>query len=160
MSLFRSSDLNFWAYLNLDTLRETINKMANKRKILVVDDTPLLCQGTAWMLEVLGFEVDQAMSGERAISLFASGSYAGVVMDYHMPQMDGFQCTAEIRRLEQKSGNRTPIICFTASDDDELMRGACLKADLDDYINKDCTQQEFADVVLKWVSPSGITNHM
>ncbi|HIA51716.1 MAG TPA: response regulator [Candidatus Melainabacteria bacterium] len=120
------------------------------RRILVVDDLPLVSQGTALMLESIGYEVDQAANGPRAIELFKAAQYAAIIMDYNMPGMNGFECTANIRELEKSTGRRTPIICMSAAKETD-MKERCLAADLDDFLDKDCSLAEMTATLLHWV---------
>lgn len=119
-------------------------------RILVVDDTPISCQATALMLESIGYEVDLAASGAQAIDLFKTAEYAAILMDFHMPNMNGFECAAKIREIERESGSRIPIICMSAANDAD-MKEQCLSAGLDDFLSKDCTPGELTATLLHWV---------
>ena len=72
-----------------------------------------------------------------------------------MPEMDGYQATAELRRREQVSGGHTPVIAMTA----HAMAGdreKCLDAGMDDYITKPMRQADLAAVLKRWISePAG-----
>ncbi len=120
------------------------------RKILVVDDLVIIRQATALMLESIGFDADQAASGAQAIEMFKAAKYAAIIMDFNMPQMNGFECTAKIRELERESGSRIPIICMSTGND-AGMKERCLAADLDDFLEKDCGPPELAATLLHWV---------
>jgi CheY-like chemotaxis protein len=122
----------------------------DKPKVLVVDDQAIVRQGAAITLQGHGFDVDQAASGAEALNMVKACSYAVIIMDYNMPNMDGFECTAQIRELEKGSGNRVPVICVSANMRED-MRAACLGADMDDYIDKDWKREELHDLVLKWL---------
>jgi signal transduction histidine kinase/DNA-binding NarL/FixJ family response regulator len=107
--------------------------------VLVAEDNPVNQRVTLRMLEVLGCRVDVADTGARAVAMWDTGLWSAdpydvVLMDVHMPEMDGYEATAEIRRRE--GGNRhTRIIALTAN----AMRGdrdRCLTAGMDDYIAK------------------------
>jgi len=123
--------------------------MASKR-ILVVDDMAIVSQGTALMLESFGYSVDQAASGAEAIERFKATEYAAIIMDFSMPEMNGFECTAKIRELENGSGSRIPIICMSAAKDGSMKR-QCLAAGLDDFLEKDCSVGEMMATLLHWV---------
>ncbi len=68
-----------------------------------------------------------------------------------MPEMDGFEATAEIRKNEQKQNRqRTAIVALTA----DAMTGdrdKCIKAGMDDYLNKPVRAKEIADMLTKWI---------
>lgn len=112
---------------------------------------PIVRSGTTLLLESLGYKVDEAASGVEAIELYKTGHYAAIIMDYNMPEMNGFECTAVIRELEKDAKIRIPIICMSASNDDEEINAACLAANLDDYLNKDCSGVEVQDILSKWL---------
>ena len=88
---------------------------ARKRvRILVADDQAVNRKLTMRQLERLGFTVDMAENGREVLEKMSHTAYDLVFMDCHMPEMDGFAATEEIRRRE-KNGKRTPIIALTAS---------------------------------------------
>ena len=76
------------------------SEMASKR-ILVVDDMAIISQGTALMLESFGYSADQAASGAEAIERFKTTEYAAIIMDFNMPEMNGFECTAKNQRARK-----------------------------------------------------------
>lgn len=102
------------------------------------------------MLESLGYSVDQAASGAEAIEQFKTAEYAAIIMDFNMPNMNGFECAAKIRELENGSGSRVPIICMSAAKDGS-MKEQCLAAGLDDFLEKDCSVGELMATLLHWV---------
>jgi CheY-like chemotaxis protein len=105
------------------------------------------------LLEALGYATETAENGRQAVEAVARGSYDLVLMDCHMPEMDGFAATAEIRRREGVGGRRTPIVALTAnalSGDAER----CLAAGMDDYVAKPVTAERLAAVVAHWSAPS------
>ncbi|MBN1820395.1 MAG: response regulator [Prolixibacteraceae bacterium] len=106
--------------------------MISKRRILVVDDNAgnrLLLQ---YNLEGY-FEIDFASSGYSAIDKFKNNQYDLILMDIHMPEMDGIETTKQIRQLE--NGHRTPIFAVTSNMFREQKK-KCLDAGMDDYIVK------------------------
>ena len=72
-----------------------------------------------------------------------------------MPEMDGFQATAAIRRLEAGSTRRIPIIATTASVMPEE-RERCLRAGMDDFIAKPIQMRDMRRVVTQWASDRGM----
>lgn len=119
------------------------------RVVLIVDDLDITRQGTAFAVEGVGFDTDQASSGFEALEKIKARAYAAVLMDYNMPEMNGIDCTAKIREMEAGTGRRTPIIGMTASEDAGL-RERCLQAGMDDYIDKSCSTAELLLVLEKW----------
>ena len=121
-----------------------------KRKILVVDDTPIARQGTAIVVQTLGFKTDEAANGREALANMQTHQYALVLMDYNMPGMDGMECTQKIREQEKQTGIRIPIIGLSASNEANI-REKCLQAGMDDYLPKSYTKEELQHIVDKWL---------
>lgn len=125
--------------------------------ILVVDDTNISRAGTVITVQkLLGFEVDEADDGTTALAKVKTNNYAAILMDCDMPTMNGLQCTALIRELEKDTGTRTPIIAFTASTEIQI-REKCLKAGMDDYLEKSCSNAELSEMLVKWTPPAPAT---
>ena len=109
--------------------------------VLVVDDTEICRMGTALMLDQLGFSCELAHNGFDALDLFKPGKYAAVIMDYEMQGMTGAECTSEIRRLENLTNTRLPIIGMTSNDSAEV-RKRCLDSGMDVVLSKECPDKE------------------
>jgi PAS domain S-box-containing protein len=106
-------------------------------RILVVDDTGSSRQVIAVMLNQLGLTVTQAHNGQQALEAISGGDEADLLlMDLHMPVMNGYTATERIRRWEAQEGRvRHPIIALTA-DASEDARQRCLATDMDDFLTK------------------------
>jgi PAS domain S-box-containing protein len=116
--------------------------------VLLAEDNAVNQIVCATMLRNLGCEVDVAANGREATELVRSSRYDVVFMDCEMPQMDGYEATAAIRR--QPGGKDIPIVAVTA----QAMQGdqeRCLNAGMDDYISKPVKQEDFAAALHRWV---------
>jgi diguanylate cyclase (GGDEF)-like protein len=110
-----------------------MNKVS-KPKILIVDDTPANLVALNLLLKKVSAEVIRADSGAQALQLTLEHDFALILLDAHMPEMDGYE-TAEI--LGSTPGTDTiPIIFVTAAYKDEVHRLNSYKAGAVDYIQK------------------------
>ncbi len=123
-------------------------------RVLVVDDNPVNQKVAINLLRKAGHTVDLAVNGQEAVELANRRDYELILMDCHMPEMDGFQATAAIRAAEGPRGP-VPIIAMTANVT-ERDREACLAVGMNDYIAKPVEPQELLAVVRKH-SPAHFT---
>ncbi len=111
-----------------------------KERILVAEDNVVSQQYTVANLRKLGYNADIVTNGIEAINALKIKQYDVILMDCEMPALDGYEATKEIRQQE-KNGRHTWIIAMTAyavvGD-----REKCIKAGMDDYINKPLRQEE------------------
>jgi len=120
---------------------------ADVSQVLLVEDNEINQLVAVKMLEKHGFRVDVAANGRIALEMCRSRRYQAVFMDCHMPELDGYETTAEIRRLEG-GHRRMPIIAMTAS----TMKGdreKCLDAGMDDYVGKPVESQALGDAIAR-----------
>jgi CheY-like chemotaxis protein/HPt (histidine-containing phosphotransfer) domain-containing protein len=120
-------------------------------RILVAEDQPVNYMLVERMLTKRGHETANAADGERAVAMFDAERYDLVLMDCHMPGLDGYAATREIRRREQATGrSRIPIVAMTA----DAMPGdreRCLAAGMDDYLAKPVTASDIDAVLERWL---------
>jgi signal transduction histidine kinase/CheY-like chemotaxis protein len=119
------------------------------RRILVVEDDVVNQRVASAIIERLGYDVDVAKSGAEALSHHGEHRYGAIVMDCHMPGMDGFETATEIRRRE--GDRRTPIIALTASSADED-QARCLAAGMDDFLSKPVEIETMERILSRWIS--------
>jgi signal transduction histidine kinase/DNA-binding response OmpR family regulator len=121
------------------------------RRALVVDDNPINCEVMLRQLKVLGIPADSAADGFAGFSTWRGGGYDIVFADVHMPLMDGFTMTGEIRSIEiAENRKRTPIVAVTA----DAMAGEeerCKAAGMDDYLSKPVGLDGLRQVLKRWL---------
>lgn len=100
------------------------------RKILLVDDEPLILKGLKYSLEQDGYQTDSAMDGEEALTKFFAGEYDLILLDVMLPGVDGIEVC---QRIREKSN--VPIIMLTAKGED-MDKILGLEYGADDYITK------------------------
>ena len=121
----------------------------SRGRILVVEDNEVNQLVARATVTKFGFEVDVVADGAEAVAATAGTIYAAVLMDCHMPVMDGFEATRVIRSRDGKH-SRLPIIAMTAGalDGD---RERCLAAGMDDYLSKPVDAAELDAALSRWV---------
>jgi CheY-like chemotaxis protein len=116
------------------------------RKVLLAEDGLVNQKVALGFLEKWGHRVVVAANGKLAVEAAEREAFDVVLMDIQMPIMNGYEATAAIRRAEQDSGRRIPIVAMTA----EAMKGdreKCLAAGMDDYISKPFDPAELRRVI-------------
>ncbi|MEH2290999.1 PAS domain-containing hybrid sensor histidine kinase/response regulator [Nostoc sp.] len=116
-------------------------------RILLAEDTVVNQKVTLLMLQKIGYGADVVTNGLEAIEALQKQRFDVVLMDVHMPKMDGLEATRRICQ-EWEVGFRPHIIAITAN----AMRGdrqVCLAAGMDDYISKPIQLQELAQALSK-----------
>jgi CheY-like chemotaxis protein len=124
---------------------------SHRGHILVVDDNRANQILAVRLLDWLGYSTDVAVNGREAVKATAQQAYGAVLMDCHMPDMDGYQATAAIRRREG-TAEHTPIIAMTAAVVREE-RARCLAAGMDDFIAKPINLDDVRDTLARWLPP-------
>jgi CheY-like chemotaxis protein/anti-sigma regulatory factor (Ser/Thr protein kinase) len=110
-------------------------------RVLVAEDNMVNQTLIKRVLETAGCTVVCAPDGREAVKAYDAGGFDLILMDLQMPNMDGFEATAEVRRREAVSGSHIPIIAVTAN---ALLgdRERCLAAGMDGYVTKPMKRPE------------------
>ncbi len=126
-------------------------------RVLVVDDSRSSRKVIEAMLTTLGLSVFMAENGQQAVDACLRGEAADLVlMDLHMPVLDGYDAAVRIRRWEVESAQpRHPIIALTADVKDEN-RQRCLAVDMDDFLCKPLVIETLAATLGRYL-PSAAT---
>src|SRR5436190_6216817 len=122
-------------------------------RVLLVEDNVVNLEVGVGILEGFGCRVETAVNGVEALNRHAGGEYAVIFMDCQMPEMDGFEATAEIRKREANSGLRTPIVALTASAI-EGDRERCLAAGREDLVTEPFTAVQMRSALVAWLKPA------
>ncbi len=119
-----------------------------KARLLVVEDNLVNQKVAMRMLEKAGHRVHVANNGIEALAAIKNTSYDMVLMDIQMPEMDGYEATAEIRKMAPEY-RELPVIAMTAN----AMKGdreKCIAAGMDDYISKPVKPKGLLEMVQRW----------
>ena len=106
----------------MDLFREKKRVNLEGRRILLAEDMEINAEIMTDILEMENIRVDHAENGRIAVEMFEKspvGGYAAILMDVRMPEMDGLDATAAIRRMDREEAGRIPIIALTANAFDE-----------------------------------------
>ena len=122
------------------------------RRILIVEDNPVNQIVALRAVRGLGYAAEVVSGGEAALEAWGRDSFDLILMDCQMPDMDGYEVTAEIRRREDGAG-RVPIVAMTANtiDGDEEK---CRASGMDDYLPKPVRLAALARTLERWLPVS------
>jgi len=124
--------------------------------ILLAEDNVVNQKLASQLLEKQGHTVVTAGNGREALDRLEKERFDLVLMDVQMPEMDGFEATAAIRKTEQATGVHLPVVAMTA----HAMRGdmeRCLAAGMDGYVSKPINAKEFLMAVRTALEKSGMS---
>jgi two-component system, sensor histidine kinase and response regulator len=125
-----------------------------KLRLLLVDDDPVNQLVTTSALHRVGYNIEVANSGRRAIELTENERWDLILMDLQMPDLDGCRTTAAIRARERGAW-RTPILGLTANADHKPDRDRCLAAGMDHVLGKPINLEVLTSTVEKYTSREG-----
>lgn len=120
---------------------------ARDGKVLLVEDNPVNQKVASKMLQKLDIEFDLAVNGLEAVQAWKNNHYHLILMDCQMPEMDGFEATAQIRSMDPSE--RTIIIALTANAL-EGDRERCIALGMNDYLSKPLRFEMLCDKLQEW----------
>jgi CheY-like chemotaxis protein len=115
--------------------RHSLSEARRSLRILLAEDNAVNRQLVTALLTKRGHTSVCVVNGREAVAAVANGVFDLVLMDVQMPEMDGLQATAAIRKAEEVTGVHVPIVALTA----HAMKGdreACIAAGTDEYLSK------------------------
>lgn len=123
---------------------------ANDRsfRILLAEDNQINAVLASTILRSCGHQVDHVENGEEAIEAVSSNSYDLILMDMHMPRMDGVAATRHIRALAGRMAN-LPVVALTANSL-TADRTICLEVGMDDFLTKPFDPVDLRGIVTRW----------
>ncbi|WP_051303241.1 ATP-binding protein [Psychromonas aquimarina] len=125
-------------------------------RLLLAEDNKVNQEVAVVMLQAFGLQVDLADNGQAAVEALQRQSYDLILMDMQMPQMDGLEAAAKIRKMELSGAlsSELPIIALTANAMDGD-REYYLRAGMNDYLSKPFSAAELFEVLTPWLSTAG-----
>ena len=127
------------------------------RHVLLAEDIEINREIVLALLEPTGVAVDCAENGREAVELVRHSplAYDMIFMDIHMPELDGYEATRQIRMLERPTGRRIPIVAMTANVFREDIE-QCLAAGMDDHLGKPLDFEELQEKLLHYLKPNQV----
>jgi len=144
-----------FVHASLDALKGGIAGMPGRTRlrVLVVEDNPINQKVATSLLGRLGIRPDIPSNGREGVEMWQTLPYDLILMDCQMPEMNGYESTAQIRLLEA-AGRRVPIIAMTA--DAISARERCLACGMDDYLSKPIKLDGVIRCLETWSRPAPV----
>lgn len=142
---------DFFFDLKVQTEDEELDmKFDGIKKVLVVDDNDNNRKILRRMLEIKDIQVEEAESGLRALMILADDSeFDVIIMDYHMPIMDGIETIRKIKELQAAQNKEHSFIILYSSSDDEKLQHACKELEIRNRLVKPIRMNQMYEVLAK-----------
>ena len=129
--------------------------VAPEADVLVVDDTPLNLTVFKSLLKKTQVRIETAESGETAIRKACRKTYDIVFLDHMMPEMDGIETLAKLKKDKDNKNKKTPFVCLTAN----AISGArekYIEAGFDDYLTKPIDSARLEEMLMQYLPPEKV----
>lgn len=146
MTVFGMEKVSSSLHNEKDLYVNKIKKAISGKQILLAEDNEINSQVVSELINIVGIKVDLANNGAKALQLALKVPYDLILMDLHMPVMDGYDSSRQIR----KNNILTPIIAITA-EAISLVEAKCKEARINDIITKPINPDLLYDKLLKWM---------
>lgn len=142
---------DFFFDLSVTTEDEELDlRLGEIKRVLVVDDNSNNRKILRRMLEIKGVEVEEADSGLRALmTLSDDAKFDVIIMDYHMPIMDGIETIRKVKELQANQNSEQSFIVLYSSSDNEELKQACQELDIENRLVKPIRMNQMYDVLAK-----------
>ncbi len=135
---------------NPSKVSESLTRKYSKLKILIAEDSPINQKVALHQLRSFGYDADVAGNGKEVLELLKCIHYDIILMDCQMPELDGYETTIAIRKLDIDKKN-TVIVAMTANAMKED-RDRCIAVGMDDYLSKPIRKEDLAQKIADWES--------
>ena len=108
------------------------------RRILIVDDSPVMRKVARRILDGMRFETSEAEDGQKALVACRAGMPDAILLDWNMPVMDGYEFLRELRKMP---GGAAPKVIFCTTENDVAHIARAMHAGADEYIMKPFDRQ-------------------
>lgn len=121
-----------------------------KYKILLAEDNKINQRIASLTFNMMGVSIDIASNGKEALEMYRQNKYDLIMMDLHMPVMDGMEASRQIRTFEKEtnSSHRVFMIALSASSVSEI-KDECLANGMDDFMEKPFKETELRNILAK-----------
>ena len=138
-------------YGQQDIGRNDDQQLLADKSVLVIDDSPINLSVAEKTLSKFGAASLKAFSAKEGLQSFHQHHVDVILMDLHMPLIDGFEATSMIRATQKHRDNPIPILAYTTYSYDEVSK-AIKKYQLYGYIGKPFTQTQVLETILSVIS--------
>jgi CheY-like chemotaxis protein len=125
--------------------------LQSEKRILVVDDTTMSRLGTVFLLHELGYTTEEAESGKDALQKLKGQNFDCVLMDFQMPQMNGIECTEQIRASNDGIDPKVPIVALTTGTGEIDLEARCILAGMNGFVLKSASATELAGLLKRLI---------